>query len=229
MQATLYSFRRCPYAMRARLAIYHAGLQVELREILLKNKPSSMLDASPKGTVPVLVLSQKADNACTHVIDESLDIMYWAYSQQDPDQIMVFSDEELKRKSEELIHYNDNAFKPCLDRYKYFERFTDEPQTTYREQCEEFFKILDSQLSEHEYLLGAHAKISDLAIFPFIRQCAHVDLEWFYQTPYKGLQRWLDHWLSSRLFADIMQKNVVWEPGQPGIKFGQSKPSKSFC
>jgi len=200
----LYSFRRCPYAMRARLALAYSGVQVEHREVVLKNKPAALLKASAKGTVPVLVVGNT-------VIDESADIMRWALSQQDPASWLPSQQREAINT---LIWQNDHEFKPWLDRYKYADRYPEHPMTYYREQCEAWFATLESSLKQHDgYLLGATATLADWALLPFIRQCAHVDRTWFYTANYPHLQAWLDKLLGSELFASIMHKYQPWEEG----------------
>lgn len=199
----LYSFRRCPYAMRARLAIKHSGSQVELREIVLRNKPQSMLDISPKGTVPVLQLTNG------HVIDESWGIVHWATSQQEQDSIRG-SLERIKQANE-LINQNDNDFKQHLDHYKYADRFPEHPANHYRTQAEEFLQQLDNRLSNHQYLIDDALSLADIGIFPFVRQFAHVDIDWFRQTPYPHLIAWMDRILASELFNNVMSKYPPWK------------------
>jgi len=154
----LYSFRRCPYAIRARLAIKISGIKVELREILLKDKPKEMLEISPKGTVPVLLLPDDL------VIDESREIMMWALTQNDPENWLESID-----KSNSLIDQNDNEFKPHLDHYKYADRFPEYSKENYREQTNAFLKQLDQRLNESRYLISDKISLADMAIFPFIR------------------------------------------------------------
>ena len=204
MLPILYSFRRCPYAMRARLAIAVSGLEVEHREILLKNKPASMLDYSPKGTVPVLILDSG------EVIDESLDIMFWALKKNDPEGCLFPDDRECVKTIMGLIHENDFEFKPYLDRYKYADRYPEQAVEYYREQGESFIAKLESLLADQGYLEGGQFSFADLAIAPFIRQFAHVDREWFYQTPYSNVRAWLDEFLESKLFLSIMKKHKPW-------------------
>lgn len=192
----LYSFRRCPYAIRARLAIAISGVDVEIREVDLKAKPAQMLALSPKGTVPVLVLPDG------RVIDESLDIMLWALRQRDPlGMLQGFSDE-----AEELIKRNDGQFKQALDRYKYPERYPESSTLEYRAQGEVVLKDLNTRLHECNYLIGDNAGISDLALMPFIRQFAQVDRAWFDASSYIQLQKWLRGWEESELFVDVMRK-----------------------
>ena len=206
----LYSFRRCPYAMRARLGILFAGLQVELREVILKNKPAQMLAISPKGTVPVL---QLADGA---VIEESRDIMVWALEQQDPQGLL---DPTVLEKANALIEQNDNEFKYWLDRYKYADRHVEMTQTEYRQRGEAFLQVLESLLESRAYLLGDNPSIADIGVMPFVRQFAHVDSDVFSQLPYPNLQRWLQGWLAHPLFLQTMIKLPVWQEGDEVVVF----------
>ena len=206
----LYSFRRCPYAMRARLAIVQSGVMVELREIELKNKPESMLIASPKGTVPVLVLEDG------HVIDESLDIMRWALQKNDPDNGLACLD---CQPVKQLIVWNDGKFKQALDRYKYADRYPEYPEIYYRQQGEWFLSELENYLTETEYLAGSEFGIADAAIVPFIRQFAAVDKNWFEQSAYPKTRKWLQQFLSSSQFNAVMAKYQPWKPNQERVIF----------
>ena len=206
----LYSFRRCPYAMRARLGVLFAGLQVELREVTLKNKPAQMLAISPKGTVPVLRL---ADGA---VIDESRDIMVWALEQQDPQGLL---DATVLDQANALIEQNDNEFKYWLDRYKYADRHVEMTQAEYRQRGEAFLQVLESLLETRAYLLGENPTIADIGVMPFVRQFAHVDRDVFSQLPYPNLQRWLQGWLENPLFLQTMIKLPVWQEGDEVVVF----------
>lgn len=196
---TLYSFRRCPYAMRARMALRYAGVPVEIVEVSLKDKPAQMLALSPKGTVPVL-------NADGVVIDESLQIMRWALAQNDPDDCLLGGDSFAALWMEKLIEGNDQIFKSALNRYKYAERYPEQPMEAYRAEGALFLQKLDELLEGREYLLADHPSLADIALLPFIRQFAHVDREWFAQTPYVRLQAWLQRLLESELFISIMKK-----------------------
>ncbi len=198
-QPILYSFRRRPYAMRARFALLAVGIVVEHREIALQNKPKAMLQASAKGTVPVLVC---ADG---QVIDESLDIMLWALQQHDPHHWLAEKEPSLK-----LITENDQTFKLWLDQYKYADRFPEHPQNYYRQQGELFLQQLEAKLQTHSFLLSHQPQLADYAIFPFIRQFAFVDKHWFDSSPYPKLQLWLSFHLQSKLFLQAMQKHEVW-------------------
>ncbi len=214
MLPVLYSFRRCPYAIRARLALYYTGMQVELREVVLSDMPQGMLKASPKATVPVMVLPDG------EVIDESWDIMMHALSRHDPDNWRGTHDEHIAAALP-LIQENDFVFKPDLDRYKYADRHPQHPAEYYRKQGEEFLQMLEHRLQTGPYLLGDKISIADAAIFPFIRQFAGVDKAWFDTLPYTNLQGWLSKWLVSDLFVAIMDKCTVWQPDAAPVYFGR--------
>ena len=196
--------------MRARLGILFAGLQVELREVTLKNKPAQMLAISPKGTVPVL---QLVDGT---VIEESRDIIVWALEQQDPQGLL---DATILPQANALIEQNDNEFKYWLDRYKYADRHVDMTQTEYRQRGEGFLQVLEALLNRNAYLLGEAPSIADIGIMPFVRQFAHVDRDVFSQLPYPNLQRWLQHWLEYPLFLQTMIKLPVWQEGDDVVVF----------
>lgn len=198
----LYSFRRCPYAMRARLGLLFAELSVELREITLKNKPTQMLALSPKGTVPVLQLIDGT------VIEESREIMMWALEQDDPQGLL---DTAALSQAEALIAQNDNEFKYWLDRYKYADRHTEMTQTEYRQRGEVFLQVLEARLTKSRYLLGDSVTVADIGIMPFVRQFAHVDRDTFYDLPYPKLQQWLQDWLAHPLFLQAMVKFQPWQ------------------
>lgn len=202
MSAILYSYRRCPYAMRARMALRCAEVSVEIREISLRDKPPEMLAISPKGTVPVL---HCADG---RVIDQSLDIMRWALAQNDPlhwSRWAVGSEEYVQQES--LIACNDTTFKHWLDRYKYAERYPEFSSDYYRAQaltCQ--LDLLEQRLSRQAFLGGETAALSDVALFPFVRQFAAVDAAWFEASPYPATRQWLRCWVESDLFKRIMAK-----------------------
>ncbi|OUR86787.1 glutathione S-transferase [Gammaproteobacteria bacterium 42_54_T18] len=206
----LYSFRRCPYAMRARLALYSSGIQVALREVVLRDKPADLRELSPKATVPVLVTPEG------QVIDESLDIMLWALEQSDPEGWL------LKGKATMvLIGQNDGQFKHWLDHYKYADRFPEHSASYYREQAEVFIAELEARLSAYSYLMAEKLSLADVAIFPFIRQFAHVDKSWFDQAPYPKVQIWLAELLKSSRFTDVMVKYPQWHVESDVVLFGQ--------
>jgi glutathione S-transferase len=203
----LYSVRRCPYAMRARLALAVSGSRCELREIKLSAKPAEMLAASPKGTVPVLVLPGGT------VIDESLDIMHWALSQADPEHWQ-------DRDDPALIAACDGKFKRALDRYKYPDRHGANA-LEHREQGIAFLRELDLRLAVSGQLCGAARGLADAAIMPFVRQFAAVDPEWFAAQPLPHLKPWLAGHLASELFAAVMVRYAPWSPDDLPVIFAK--------
>ena len=196
MLPILYSYRRCPYAMRARMALSYAGIAVEVREISLKDKPAHMLQVSPKATVPVLVLPDG------QVIDQSLQIMQWALQQQDADGWLSADPQHTAL----LITENDGSFKQNLDRYKYAIRFPEHSAADYRQQGELFLAKLELHLQQTSFLLSNKISLADIAIFPFIRQFAAVDSDWFASADYMKLKSWLQHLVESELFQGAMLK-----------------------
>lgn len=206
----LYSFRRCPYAIRARMALLWVGqytnLNIALREVELKSKPASMLAASPKGTVPVLVLPDAT------VIDESRDIIAWVLEFDDSEGLQIGLAQQLA-----LIDSNDLEFKHWLDRYKYAAGYPEKSQQEYRDLAEPFLQELETRLQSHTNLFADAPRIADLAIFPFVRQFAFVDKPWFDSAPYPRVQRWLADWLDHPLFERAMQKFVPWQAGDTPV------------
>lgn len=210
----LYSYRRCPYAMRARMSIYLSGIQVEQREIVFWDKPESMLQASPKGTVPVLILPNG------QVIDESRDIMLWAFQTASNDAEKTQqacldwlpSDALQIQQMNAWIDENDTVFKTWLDKYKYADRFPEQPQVVYRQAGEQFLQSIETALVSQPYLLGQSLSMTDIALFPFIRQFVNVDKVWFAQADYPNLKKGLDGLLTSDFFSAIMKNRPVWEP-----------------
>ncbi|WP_239019670.1 glutathione S-transferase [Sphingomonas suaedae] len=192
----LYSFRRCPYAIRARLALAVSGTAVEHREVRLRDKPAEMLAASPKGTVPVLVLPDG------RVIDESIDIMRWALARSDPEGWLAGDDAE-------LIAANDGPFKAHLDRYKYPERFAAD-EVDHRAAGLAMLQGLEKLLGERAYLGGERFGLTDAAILPFVRQFAAVDREWFAAQDVARVQGWLAAFVGSGLFDGVMVVREVW-------------------
>jgi len=200
-QPLLYSYRRCPYAMRARMALKYAGIAAEICEISLKDKPAHLLQVSPKGTVPVLVLPEGK------VIDQSLEIMHWALRQQDQDG-WLNADHVL---TQALIAENDGSFKQALDKYKYAIRFPEQSAEAYRKQGELFLQKLESRLNVSDFLLKDRPGLADIAIFPFVRQFAAVDSAWFESSEYLKLKAWLKHLVESELFKQVMEKQIHHE------------------
>lgn len=188
----LYSFRRCPYAMRARLALYSAKIFHEHREVDLKHKSPEMLELSPKGTVPVLQLDDGT------VLEQSLDIMKWA-----------LKDPKMSPEDMNLIEENDTTFKQALDRYKYPGRYLEEKDVNYRDLGELFLKKLETRLSP----CAGTPTFLDMAVFPFVRQLSKVDQQWFEAQNYSHLINWLDSMSASDLFQHVMEKFSPWSTG----------------
>ena len=183
------------------MALNYAGIAVELREVLLRDKPNSMLQASAKGTVPVLVLPGG------RVIDESAEVMQWALEQRDPEQ---WWRKDLANETNALVEENDFVFKKHLDHYKYADRHPEQPAIFYRTAAEKFLQQLEQKLVRRRFLTGSDLTFADVAIFPFIRQFAFVDKAWFDQAPYPSLQAWLHSFLDSDLFLNVMKKFPTW-------------------
>ena len=198
----LYSFRRCPYAMRARMALLVSATPVRLREVVLRNKPEEMIAASSKATVPVLVLPDG------QVIDESLAIMHWALERNDPENWLQGSAAETA-----LIAEADGPFKENLDRYKYPTRYENVDPLDHRAAGQAFLEKLDGLIQPSGQLMGAKPTLADHAIFPFVRQFANNDRDWFDQLPLPALQKWLGDHLASPLFATTMVKYPQWVSG----------------
>ena len=206
----LYSFRRCPYAMRARMAIHISGQRCELREVLLRDKPPSMLEYSAKGTVPVLILQDGK------VIDECLDVIDWALNLNDPDDWQRSKDKE---KTKELIKINDGEFKYHLDRYKYSKRYDNEDPEFHRKKCLKFIESINNELNNSEYIFDDNISYADIVLLPFIRQFRIADIEWFDSLPYDNLKKWLSSFLNSSLLNSIMKKYDLWKEGDKSIVF----------
>ena len=196
----LYSYRRCPYAMRARMALKYSGIEVEHREIELRNKPQSMLIASPKGTIPVLCVGDL-------VLDQSLDIMHWAISQSDPDQWRNADD----AIAQAWTAKNDGPFKVLLDQYKYPNRYPELDQAVVLNEALQIMLLpMEQALQVTQYLMGDKLTWVDVAIFPFIRQFSMVDAKKFEQLPISATKKWLSQQLNSELFQSVMHKHPVW-------------------
>ena len=202
----LYSFRRCPYAMRARIALRYSKISYIHREIKLSNRPKELYDISSKGTVPVLL------NIDGNVIDESMDIMYFALNYKDPKNWFKTN----INKQNKLIKRNDSQFKKSLDKYKYHVRFKENTYEFYQDSMAKFLREYDFILKNQKYLINEKISLADIALFPFIRQCAHVDLNWF-QNNFKNLSAWLEDFKTSDLFSSIMIKYEIWSSGDKNI------------
>jgi len=195
----LYSFRRCPYAIRARMALIYAGIDIEIREVDLKNKPVELLAISPKGTVPVLKLPD------SQILEESLAIMQWALQQQDLD--FWWPESTVTQQAiKELMRENDFGFKPLLDRYKYAPRFPELSKEEHRKLAEFFVIDLEKRLNQHTFLFGPTISLADVAIFPFLRQFAAIESGWFQDSPYNKTKDFLSYFHHSSHFLTAMKK-----------------------
>lgn len=204
-RAILYSFRRCPYAMRGRMGLKASGLEYEHREILLRDKPNDMLVISPKGTVPVFQIGDQ-------VIEESLELLLFALNHHDPSGWLDCD----RAEADQLIARNDGPFKHHLDRYKYASRYEEtamrgDVDIRHRRKAEEIIADYEDRLSGHDFLLGEKQTIADIAIFPFMRQFANTDTHWWLEAPYPKSRAWLTRHLDSDLFKSIMTKFPVWK------------------
>ena len=208
----LYSFRRCPYAMRARLALLISKTDCELREVLLRDKPEAMLAASAKGTVPVLI------GINGEVLDESLDVMLWALDQSDPEGWLQPESTNLDNVIEEIERF-DLEFKPELDRYKYSTRYAHADPLIHRQRAAKQLELLNEHLATSAYLTGTKPSLLDMALVPFIRQFANTDKDWFFAQPWTALSHWLTGIIESNLFTSIMQKYPRWMGDSSGVRF----------
>ena len=198
----LYSFRRCPYAMRARMALILTSHTCELREILLTDKPDSMLEISPKGTVPVLQLEGR-------IIDESMDIIKWAIKSGSEKMHILSEDEEAM--SDSLIQLFDSKFKYHLDRYKYSSRYQTLKEE-HQEKCLEILNSLEQKISDQPWIFGKLVSLLDISILPFIRQCKIANPAWFKSQKFKRVISLLEHFESSELFNKAMEEFELWDP-----------------
>ena len=209
----LYSFRRCPYAMRARMAVWISQQKCEIREVQLRNKPPSLLEISPKGTVPVLLVQSG------QVVDESLDIIDWALDLHDPNKWQRSKDTPM---TQTLININDGEFKFHLDRYKYARRYENEDPQFHREKCLSFIAQINEELANSKYIYDDHISYVDIAIVPFIRQFRIADPHWFDQLPYTHMHSWLHTFLESDLLQSCMKKYKFWQDGDEITLFGHA-------
>lgn len=205
----LYSFRRCPYAMRARMAIFKAGIEVELREVVMRDRPQELYDIFKPGSVPVLHLPDGT------VIGESLKVMLWALEQNDPDEWLKPKNEALSLI--EMVSQPNGKFKYALDRYKYPDRYLSDDMPVFeddmRKICLDILREWNVRIAENGYLIGDQISLADIAIFPFVRQYAHTDLDWFDKQDLKPLQNWLSAHKQSDLFTKTMRKYDQWHSG----------------
>ncbi|CAH7267113.1 Glutathione S-transferase [Vibrio chagasii] len=210
----LYSLRRCPYAMRGRMGIALSKQQVLLREIVTKDKPSELLASSPKGTVPVLVLSDGK------VIEQSLDVMMWALQQNDPQDLLRSSNPSLSEQIHQLIQQNDNEFIGHLEKYRASVRYRNDDIEQRRDLCEAFIRELEAKLGHHDYLFGDFPSLADFAVMPFVSQFVRVEKKWFVQSEYQNVGRWLRSHLESKLYTQVMKQYPLWNDTKQDCLFG---------
>ena len=193
------------------MALSYCNIQVELREISLRDRPQSLYDISKKGTVPVILTKNK------NVIDESLDIMIWALNKKNNQTWLNKDNKEI-----DLINFNDTEFKKWLDKYKYHDRYPENSKESYRDKCNVILAKYENNLNNNQYLMSNKISIVDIAIFPFIRQFANVDYKWF-ENNYFNLNKWLNNISSSKLFISIMNKYNTWDKNEEPmiIRFNQ--------
>jgi glutathione S-transferase len=219
MLPVLYSLQHCPYAMRARLGLLAAKQQVMLRAVTTKNKPEEMLAASPKGTIPVLVLPDGT------VIDESLDIMIWALQQNDPDDLLHQDQPDHLKQMLTLIQHNDKVFKPLLESYKKAKRFRQDNELTERQACEVFISELEGRLAQTlsaESFIGEKQGLIDYALLPFVRQFSRVNRAWFITADYPRLRTWLNTMQQKRIYSKAMTKYPFWLDTKQDCLFGEA-------
>ena len=231
----LYSLRNCPYAMRARIAIFKSQQTILLRDLVLSNKPEEMLVASPKATVPILVLVNGT------VIDESLEVMLWALNEADPDDLLhqqfdidrtniniefnSESDNQIGSTSAEmleLINEFDHGFKTCLEQYKCAKRYREDNIVERRVACQQYIEKLEQRLTKYTFLMSNQESLADIALLPFIRQFARVERQWYLQAPYPKLRQWLNNYLQSKMFSKVMAKHSLWLENHEDVLFGES-------
>lgn len=208
-----YSLRNCPYAIRARLGVYISGQAVQIRELRLDNKPSELLQASAKGTAPVLVLANG------EVIEQSLDIMLWALNCRDRDNYLITDRPNTQQKMFRLIRLFDEEFITCLERYRSAKRYHDADLLSRREACEGYLQILEQRLLQYPYLFSATPSLADLAIIPFIRQFARVERQWYLSSPYSSVRDWLNGYLQCPMFSKVMVKIPLWSTHNAPVIF----------
>jgi glutathione S-transferase len=210
----LYSLRNCPYAMRARLAIFKAKQTVLLRDLVLSNKPEEMLAVSPKATVPVIVLANGT------VIEESLEVMLWALQETDPADLLDYQQEGALSAMLLLINEFDNDFKTCLEAYKCAKRYQEDNVAECRTVCQQYIQQLEQRLTAHSFLMSDKESLADIALIPFIRQFARIERQWYLQSPYPMVRQWLNRYLQSSVFTKVMAKHPLWVDEREDVLFG---------
>jgi len=216
----LYSLRNCPFAMRARIAIFKTKQSIQLRDVVLSNKPQAMLIVSPKATVPVLIINHADNNKKIEVIDESLDIMLWALQVRDPHNLFQQENPSAKDDMLQIINTFDVEFKSCLEAYKCAKRYKEDNISECRQACEIYIKVLEGFLSQHDYIFSNNESLVDIALLPFLRQFARIERQWYLQSPYPKLRQWLNNYLQSPMFTKVMTKYPLWQENQRIVIFG---------
>jgi glutathione S-transferase len=220
MTPILYSLQNCPYAMRARYAIFKSRTSVLIRAIKLNNKPDELLQASAKGTVPVLVLHDGAPEKGAEVIDESLEIMLWALSSNDPDNLLMSNDSTALPKMLAFIAEIESQFIPLSNAFSCAKRYHEDNMIEQREACEHYLQSLEQRLRLNQYLFSDQETLADIAIMPFIRKFARIDKQWFKHSSLTGLDAWLQRYLTSAEFSKVMKNYPLWLPERRDVYFG---------
>ena len=217
----LYSLQHCPYAMRARIAIFKSQQPVLIRAIKLNNKPAEMLALSTKGTVPMLV--SQVDKIATEVVEESLDIMLKVLKDNDPSHLLSSQGNESLVEIIATIDEFEKHFFVAVEAYKCAKRYQETNIVERRLACEVYLQKLETRLSQHAFLSSEHEGLLDIALMPFVRQFSKVERQWYQQSPYPKLRSWLNHYLQSPMFTKVMAKHELWVDGRRDIIFGDIK------
>ncbi|WP_261815653.1 glutathione S-transferase [Vibrio gallicus] len=205
----LYSLQNCPYAMRARMALFKAQQAVLIRAIKLDNKPKQMLLASPKGSVPVLVI-ESANSSQIQVIEESIEVMLWALTRHDPNNLLHLEDANALPSMLDFIAQFEQEFIPRLNAYSCAKRYHEPELIQLRTTCEYYLDKLEQRLTEHSYLFSNQQSLADIGVLPFVRKFARVEKQWFRQSPYPKLREWLNCHLQSQMFSKVMEDHELW-------------------
>jgi glutathione S-transferase len=213
LHPVLYSLQNCPYAIRARFSLFKAQQKVLIRAVKLNNKPQEMLTASPKGSVPILVVNENL------IIEESLEIMLWALAQQDPQGLLQSENDLGLTTMLKLINDFETQFIPALEAYCCAKRYHENNLELCREACEITLHQLEIRLLTHDFLFSDSESLLDIALFPFIRKFARVERQWYRQSPYPKLRHWLNSYLQSSIFTKVMAKHELWLEKKQDIYF----------
>ncbi|MEZ8824094.1 glutathione S-transferase [Vibrio amylolyticus] len=219
----LYSLQNCPYAMRARIAIFKSQQPVLIRAVKLNNKPKEMLQASPKGSVPVVVIEKNQSNESPMIIEESLEVMLWALANNDPDDLLLSDNAGAVSEMVTLISDFERDFIPDFNDYSCAKRYHEDNVIECREACEAHIQKLEKRLSSHAFLFSNQESLLDIALMPFIRKFARIERQWYLNSPYPKVRQWLDHYLQSPMFSKVMEKHELWLDNRADIHFGGRK------